>query len=396
MQDQTRQILRNLMIAGWGLVWSGQVLASDPPAPAPAPSAKAGAKVGFQAKTEGSALPGSRIRLSLDPPAKAGSRYYWVQTDGPPISLEGETGPELKLTVPLGADSLGFLLVVSDELGIKTVAFNVPILDRPAEIALPTALSAQPLSGPKADAGDDAIGLVGRRVTLNGSESLPKQDLNYRWIQVDGPQAVGLDEAGRFCSFVPSAPGQYRFALVVAHENKISPADFVSVTVGSLPGPTNASGLPPLPLPGFGNQAVAPPMMSSLPTASSPPTPLDLAVAQALASLDDAPMVAGPLAEVFQAASLRMDLYRTYGEIFSEISRRLDGVIPADPIRRGRWNTLLFEPLTAQTVATLLPVGLDLRVPGSQDSPLTSTQKQELRGLFDRLARRLAPARTPR
>jgi hypothetical protein len=206
---------------------------------------------------------------------------------------------------------------------------------------------------------------------------------------------VTLDESGRFCSFVPTAPGQYRFALVVAHDNQISPADFVTVAVGSLPASTPAPAPSPLPLLGSGNPTFAPPMMPTAP-ASPPPTPLDLAVAQALATLDDAPMVVGPLAEIFEAASLRMELYRTYGEIFSELSRRLEAVVPADPIRRGRWNTVLFEPMTAQTIATLLPLGLDLRAPGSQDTPLTPAQKRELRGLFDRLARRLGSARTPR
>jgi hypothetical protein len=267
------------------------------------------------------------------------------------------------------------------------VAFNFPI------VACSTSPVAAPppvldsISTPKADAGDDTIGLVGRRVTLNASESRPREGLNYRWIQVDGPQVVGLDEAGRFCSFLPAVSGIYRFALVVAHENRISPADFVVVSVGTPPGPT--------PLAVNAAPSVAPSMMPGMPIPAAN-SPLDAAVSQALATLDDAQMVAGPLAEVFQAASLRMDLYRTYGEIFSEMSRRLDAVVPTDPVRRSRWNTVLFEPLTAQTVAGLVPLGLDLRVPGSQDAPLTNAQKQELRTLFDRLARRLAPPRPSR
>jgi hypothetical protein len=381
VKDQQRSILGKLAVSALALGLVGQAWAEGPPAPGLLAKAEAGASL--KGRTVGTASPGSTIRLCLEQPVKSGSRYHWVQTDGPPVSLEGQAGPELKLTVPLGAESLGFLLVVSDEQGIKTANFVIPIVGRATEIS----------TGPRADAGDDTIGLVGRRITLNGSESRPSEGLSYRWIQMDGPQLVGLDEAGRFCSFVPAAPGQYRFALVVAHENRISPADFVVVSVGTPPAPT--AGPVPIPLTGMGGQAVAPAMMPSLP-AQAPSTSLDAAVAQALATLDDASMVAGPLAEVFQAASLRMDLYRTYGEIFSEISRRLDAVVPADPIRRGRWNALLFEPLTAQTVASLVPLGLDLRVPGSQDAPLTNPQRQELRGLFERLARRLAAPRVVR
>jgi hypothetical protein len=387
--DHKRQTLgfwELFLLIGW--VGASPVLASDPPTRVS--SVKSVGKEAPRGRVEGVASPGSRIRLCLDQPARAGSRFYWVQNAGPSIDVDGQAGAELKLTVPIGAESLGFLLAISDDQGLQTVDFQIPIVNRPAESA-----STPPLpqaTGPRADAGDDTIGLVGRRVTLNGSESRPKDGLSYRWIQVDGPQMVGLDEAGRFCSFVPSAPGNYRFALVVALDNRISTADFVVVSVGTPPGPPPGASPMPLTLTGLNNPPPSPSMMPSL----SALTPLDAAVNQALATLDDAPMVAGPLAEVFQAAALRMDLYRTYGEIFSEISRRLDAVVPADPVRRSRWNALLFEPLTAQTVASLLPVGLDLRVAGSQDALLTSLQKQELRVLFERLARRLAPVRPSR
>ncbi len=379
-----------MTVLAWSLSGSSLVQGSDPPPRVPLSKVESGEPL--RGRIEGTATPGARIRLFLERPARPGSRFYWVQTDGPPIALEGQTGPDLRLTVPANASSLAFLLAVSDESAIKTVPFPIAVVARPAEAMPASNRSVEPLPVPRADAGDDAIGLVGRRVTLNGSESRPSDGLAYRWLQVDGPQVVELDEAGRFCSFVPPAVGQYRFALVVAHENRISRADFVSVSVGSLPG--SPVGPKPLPLPGFGspNQAFAP----VTPPVGPAPTPLDLAVRQALANLDDAPVVAGPLAEVFHSAALRMDLYRTYGEIFSEISRRLDAVVPADPVRRGRWNALLFEPLTTQTVGSLLPLGLDLRVPGSQETPLTGVQKQELRGIFERLAQGLAPARAIR
>jgi hypothetical protein len=393
LKDLKRPILEKPVIAltVFALWFGGDAGGSEPSLLLP--DAKVEAGTSLKGRVDGSVSPGSRVRLCLEQPPKPGSRVLWVQTDGPTFGLEGQTGPELRLTVPPGAGSLGFLLVVNDEQGIKTATFHLPIGSGASpSIAMPGSVPAlDSLSTPKADAGDDTIGLVGRRVTLNASESRPRDGLNYRWIQVDGPQLVALDEAGRFCSFVPTVSGVYRFALVVAYENRISPADFVVVSVGTPPGaPTG-----PTPLAGNASPSVAPSMTPGMPVQAAI-SPLDAAVSQALATLDDAPIVAGPLAEIFQAASLRMDLYRTYGEIFSEMSRRLETVVPTDPIRRSRWNALLFEPLTAQTVAGLVPLGLDLRVPGSQDAPLTNVQKQELRTLFDRLARRLASPRPSR
>ena len=362
-----------LAICLFGLV--GGSAAADPPAPS---DVKAGL-IGPIA-TGAKATPGSRITLKLDRPARPNCHYYWVQTGGPPVDLGVRTGPVLELTVPSGAESLAFVLVMGSDQGIETATFAVPIVGDPTPSG-----SLNPPHGPNADAGDDLIGLVGRRVTMNGSASSPGDGLGYRWIQVDGPPAGKFDDADRYCSFVPTAAGVYRFALVVARENRISPADFVTVSVGMLPAP-GPTALGPL------SQAVAPPVLSR----PMPGPALEAAVTSALAALDDAPVVAGPLSDVFKDASTRLDLYRTYGEIFSEISRRLDGVIPSDPIRRARWNTLVFEPLTTQTIAAMLPLGLDLRGPIGQDALLTSAQKQELRGLYDRLSKQLVTIRQPR
>ena len=365
-----------------------------------------GASDGFagapsHAKVEGRAVPGSRVRLTLDPPARPGSQFLWVQTAGPSIGLEGQTGPELKLTVPPGGQSLGFVLVVNDDQVLRTYRFDLPSAEPPPAEQPALQPSTETL---RADAGDDTIGLVGRRVTLNGTDSQPKGLLGYRWIQVDGPKEVALEESGCFCSFVPPMAGRYRFALVVAQNQRISPPDFVTVTVGTpptaalptlptLPGSPSSPALPQLP----GSPAVAPAMMravgASAPAATST---FDQALTVALASLDDAPQLATPLAEVFEAAALRMDLYRTHGEISSELSRRLDAVVPSDPARRTRWNSLFFEPLSAQTVASMASLGLDLRAPGSQETPLTRPQKDELRRLFDRTAARLSSTKATR
>jgi hypothetical protein len=288
------------------------------------------------------------------------------------------------LTVPLGAQALGFLVVIGDDRGLKVARVSVPVGMNPSPGAEGSKRAEGGGTEPKADAGDDLIGLVGRRVTLNGSGSTPRGGLSYRWIQVDGPEVEAPVEAGRFFSFVPKTAGRYRFGLVVAYENQISAADFVTVSVGMMPAPAFS--------PGFGAPGVAPPLFSPLP----PPTDLESIVGTALASLDDVPALAGPLADSFTAAALRIDLYKTYAELYGELSRRLDLVVPQDPLRRGRWNAAFFEPLTRHVIDVMLPLGLDLRTNAGQVAPLSDLQKQELRSDFERLSKRLNTARRTR
>jgi hypothetical protein len=294
--------------------------------------------------------------------------------------MSSRTEPDVKLTIPSGADELDFLLIVSDERGMREITVAIPVASPP-----PSAFEEPVDTGPtrvKADAGDDQMGLVGRRITLNGFGSTPQDGLAYRWIQVDGP-AVGLPtEDGKFLSFIPKAPGRYRFALVVAAREEISRPDFVNVDIG----------LPP------GDVALGTPASATVPprVAASAPVGLDVLVASALAALDDAPSVAGPLADAFQATATRMDLYNNYGELYAELSRRLDGIVPKDPARRATWNVALFEPLTRQIVAQLQPLGLDLRTPQGYLAPLTEPQKHEVRGQFRAIATRLIQARQTR
>ena len=89
------------------------------------------------------------------------------------------------------------------------------------------------LPAPRADAGDDQVGLIGREITLNGMRSEPRGQLAYRWIQTGGPTVRLKIEDSYVYSFVPTVPGHYRFALVVAANGEISEPDEVSVTVGS-------------------------------------------------------------------------------------------------------------------------------------------------------------------
>jgi hypothetical protein len=326
-------------------------------------------------KTEEPAVPGSKITLRLDQAVKPGSRYLWLQTMGPPINVGERTGPELKLTVPLGADALGFLLIVADDQGIRTSQVDVPIVPADPQLSASRPTQGVASAAPWADAGDDQIGLVGRQITLNGSASRPQNGLAYRWIQVGGPEIRSPADNGSFFSFVPSSAGVYRFALVVARQEQISPPDYVTVTVGLLPG-------------------LAAPAPGLAPVATG--DELDAIVSASMASIDDATGLAPQLADVFSTASFRMDLYQTYADLYTELSRRLDAILPQDPSRRARWSAALFEPLTRILIVRMLPLGVDLRSPAGQAAPLTAAQKTELRSQFDRTARLLRSVRAGR
>jgi hypothetical protein len=307
------------------------------------------------ARFEGEAAAGLKIRLSGEGSSGAELRFRWVQTEGPPVALSDPEAETAELTVPEGAKKLGFVLVVSNSTGIDT-----------AKLAIPVGLgvSGTPSAGlePRAAAGDDQIGLVGRQVTLNGVRSEPRGQIGYRWLQVGGPPVRLKLQDGYIFTFVPPAPGVYKFALVVALGSVISEPDVVSVSVGA-PGSTS------------GPEAMI-----------EGPEPIDEAARAALATIPDGLANANPLALAFEAIADRMDLYRSYAEVFSELSRRLEPILPADPARRGLWNDRLFAPMTARLIEALRTEGLDLRTPEGQNVRLTAPQRARLAEIFRAMA----------
>ncbi len=237
---------------------------------------------------------------------------------------------------------------------------------RPVVAAEPPASRTPPLpvASPKADAGDDLIGLVGRRVTLNGRASTPAGRIGFRWIQVAGPLIRMRVEEGDLLTFLPEAPGVYRFALVVAEGGVISEPDFTTVLV-----------------------VAEVPQTGPAPAAASPPLTAQEAARTALASLPDGPGAATALAEAFAEIAGRIDLYGTYADILQGTSSRLQPVLPADPTRRAAWNERLFLPLTRRLIDDMLPAGLDLSRPEGQAVPLSAAQRRRLAEQFHAMAR---------
>lgn len=255
---------------------------------------------------------------------------------------------------------------------------RAPLGDQPRDPTLARTSDALPT----ANAGDDQIGLVGRRITLNGSLSEPSGQLGYRWIQLAGPQTVSMAQDQYILSFTPQVPGVYRFALLVASDSAISEPATVDVTVGVPPAPPMTAA-PPGPQP----PALIPP--------PPPPPPIDELARTALASVNDGAAAAEPLSSTFEALADRMDLYRSYSDLFSEMSRRLDAFVPRDPTARAVWIDRLFTPLTGRMVEELRVEGLDLTHPGAPSAPLTPAQKEKLVELFRSISQGFQPSPSP-
>ena len=309
------------------------------------------------ARFEGLAAPGVQIRLKGDGSSGPGLRYRWIQTQGPAAELTGANQETARLTVPEGARNLSFLLVVSNEAGMDSITLTIPVEGR--------AMATTDVNL-KADAGDDQIGVVGRQITLNGMRSEPRGKIGYRWIQVGGPPVRLKIEEGHVFTFVPTEPGTHRFALVVANGGVISEPNEVQVAV-EFPG-SKTSRKPTEPRS----------------TANPLPVADDLAaiVQSALTSLEAGPIAVDALGQTFDAVAGRMNLFRSYDEAYSEISRRLDDIVPQENAARARWVERLFAPITTRMVEDLRKEGVDLSTAAGRASMLNEGQRSRMAEIF--------------
>jgi hypothetical protein len=345
----------------------------SPPAPAPAAEAPA-ETVKAVAKVEGVAAPGLRIKLTARESVGLGLRYLWVQTRGPEVKLERADDAEISFIVPGEATELAFQLIVAGTGGVDRTALVVP-LQLHARPSLPAVVSA--------DAGDDQMAIVGHRVTLNGVRCRPRDQLAYRWIYVSGPPIRDRAEEAWLCSFVPTAPGLHRFLLVVATEGVISKPDEVIISVV-------AASEAPRELQAAASQRSGDGVTTATTAAPSVSKPLEALTGRLLTAIEPDGKHARDLAGAFNAVADRISLYDTYADLFSEISRRLDRILPADTSRREAWDQELFEPLSDQIVAALKP--LDLDPSRDADRSLNSEQKRRLEALFREIASGFQPS----
>ena len=176
------------------------------------------------ARVEGKPGPGASVVLQGRESQGLGLSFRWVQVAGPGVLPREATQPDIQIPMPADGKPVEFLLIVSNKYGIDTVKLALPE---------PPVKSLAQVS-PVADAGDDQLAMVGRQVTLYGGRSEPQGRIGYRWIQVAGPKIRLKLENGPFFSFVPTAPGVYRFALLVAAGSQVSEPDEVTLTVGAV------------------------------------------------------------------------------------------------------------------------------------------------------------------
>jgi hypothetical protein len=66
----------------------------------------------------------------------------------------------------------------------------------------------------------------------------------------------------------------------------------------------------------------------------------------------------------------------------SEMTRRLDAIVPQEPGMRQLWVQGIFTPLSQHIMTEMYAVGLDLRYPQSQQQELTAAQKEKLQKLL--------------
>ena len=233
---------------------------------------------------------------------------------------------------------------------------------------------------PVADAGDDQLAVVGRQVTVYGGRSEPQGRLGYRWVQVAGPKIRLKLENGPFFSFVPTAPGIYRLALLVAAGSQVSEPDEVTLTVGAV-----ASAVP-----GAGVQETSPGVPGQEDT-------LDQVARRALSLVQPRQEVVDDLANSFEDIATRMDLYESYTSMFQELSQRLEAIIPAQSARRKLWLERVFSPLTQGLIPLMQAEGLDLSRPEGQTVPLTSPQRRHVLPNSSASSRKgSGPSRNPR
>jgi hypothetical protein len=316
---------------------------------------------------QGTVIQGGTVTIGVDGTIPPGTTFRWKQVEGPSVVIEDPSAAKIRFTVPIDAKRLAFVATVADGHGSRDVRVTVPISPPPTVPPTPTADEGPTASGTSAvavaDAGDDQIGLVGRRITLNGSRSRPQNRVGFRWMHLSGPALADPRQEGPYFVFVPTAPGVYRFALVVGLESQVSMPSVVSVEVGQRPG------------------TAAAPIL-----AAEAQSPLTRWARAAVATIPGSEETSAQIGDVFEAIAGRAALYTSFSQLQSELTRRLDVVVPLEPAARSLWSAQVFVPLSQLTAVELMAAGIDLRLPSASDRPLESSQKERIGAFYRSLA----------
>ncbi len=298
------------------------------------------------AKVSGIASPG--LKLTLDGSGSSGGRvwYRWIQTQGSRVKIQGFDQAVATFVVPDDATNLGFVLVVGSTGGVDARSLIVEVEETDQDDSDVTL---------KADAGGDQSAVVGRRVVLDGIKSEPKGRVRYRWVQSGGPKATITTTAGSSCSFTPETPGTYQFALLVLGANDlVSEASVVTVAVKH---------------PSLGPEARA---------TDRPAMAIDEMARTSLMSIPGSSRYVGKLAGEFDLMAARADSFKNYFEMISELTHRLDMVVPREVGRRAEWMDQFFKPWMGKIALEMRPTGVDFDQPVGQVKVLSKAQRARL------------------
>ena len=156
-----------------------------------------------------------------DPGDTARLTFRWEQLAGDPVSASGLLAPVLRFAAPQGAQTLVFLLHVSDGV-LETT-----------EQAVLDVTGTEPL----ADAGADRVVRPGQRVQLDASASSDEDGdrLTFAWRQTEGPEVVLTGAQTATAELVaPEGAALLRFAVTVS-DGRNAAQDEVAVEVTPLP-----------------------------------------------------------------------------------------------------------------------------------------------------------------
>lgn len=153
--------------------------------------------------------------------------YLWTQTNGPSVTLSNNSASSPTFTTPNNPTSLTFSLVVTDSLGLHSVADEVVVVVNN--------------QAPVSNAGPDQVVIPSTIVTLNGSSSTdPDGDLplTYFWVQ-NGGTTVTLNSTtiSNPTFTAPTQTGVLSFLLFVTDNLSLTDwtPDQVDITVNSPP-----------------------------------------------------------------------------------------------------------------------------------------------------------------
>ena len=130
--------------------------------------------------------------------------------------------------------------------------------------------------------------------------------------------------------------------------------------------------------------------------ADASPMAIDELARASIGSIEGGTRYADDLSKVFDTVADRIDSYRNYTEATTEMTRRLDAIVPRDKDRRAVWIERLFSPLMTQVVAGMKGEGLDLTQADGPGKAMTRPQKARLAEQFRYTATGLRAARTLR